>query len=85
MKYSEFHWKLFNFFARRIIAIGFIVVGLVLALYSIPYVLPGGTVLVDGVPSDDLIFRWFAVLFPLVIALLGAALYRVQPYVPPKE
>lgn len=85
MKYSDVHWKVFNLSVRRFIAIGFVVIGLVLTLFGIPSVLPGGTVLVNGVPSDDLVLRWIVLLLPLVVVLLDIALYRAQPYVPRKE
>jgi hypothetical protein len=85
MKYSDLHWKIFNFLVRRIVAVGFVAVGLILTLYGLPSLLPGGIVLVDGVPSDNLVLRWVAVILPLVLALFGIALFRAQPYVPSKE
>jgi uncharacterized BrkB/YihY/UPF0761 family membrane protein len=85
MKYSESHWKLFNLLTRRLMAFSFILGGLVLAIYGVPSVLPGGTVLVEGVPSDDLVFRWLVVLLPLLVVFLGIALYRVAPFVPTRR
>jgi hypothetical protein len=85
MKYSDHHWKAFNFLVRRIVALGFVAVGLILTLYGLPNLLPGGTILVDGISSDDLVLRWVSVLLPLVLALFGVALFRIQPYVPSKK
>jgi hypothetical protein len=72
----------FNFLVRRVIASGFMLVGSLIAISNVSDLLPGGTTLVNGVPSDDLVFRWVAVLLPALVALLGFALFRVQPYSP---
>lgn len=56
-----------------------------LAIYGIPNLLPGGTVHVDGIPSDDLVFRWVSVLLPLLVVVLGIALFKAAPFVPPKK
>lgn len=85
MTYSEFHWKLFNFLARRVIAVGFVVGGSVLAGYGVSNVLPGGTVLVNGIPSDDLVFRWVTFLLPLLFVPFGIALFKAAPFLPPNK
>ena len=83
--YKVVHLAVFNFGARRVVASGLIVVGTVLAIYNAPGLLPGGTTLVQGVPSDDLVFRWAVVLLPAAMALFGVALFRAKPYSPRRE
>lgn len=85
MKYSEYHWKFFNFLTRRLMALSFIVGGIILTMYGLQCILPGGTVLVDGIPTDDLVFRWVVFLLPLIGVLLGIASYRVAPFEPQKK
>ncbi|MBC3873365.1 hypothetical protein [Undibacterium flavidum] len=85
MKYSEIHWKSFNFLTRRVMALSFIVGGAISTMYGIPSILPGGTILVEGVPSDDLVLRWTVVLLPSLVVVLGIALYRVAPSEPKKK
>jgi hypothetical protein len=85
MTYSEVHWKLFNFFARRVLAISFVVGGSVMAVLAVSNILPGGTVLVDGIPSDDLVFRWVTFLLPLILVPFGVALFKAAPFVPRKQ
>jgi hypothetical protein len=85
MTYSEIHWKLFNFLTRRVMAVGFVVAGAVLAGFGVPNILPGGMVLVNGIPSDDLVFRWVSFLLPLIFVPFGIALFKVAPFVPPKN
>lgn len=82
MEIDKIHWLTFNFFVRRIIAPAFIVGGSIIFIVSFPIILPGGTVLVDGQPSSDLVFRCFAVFFPLIVVLLGILIYRTKPYFP---
>jgi hypothetical protein len=82
MTISDLYWKFFNFIVRRVLAIGFIGVGLILAAYGLPNVLPGGTVLVNGIASDDLVFRWLSVLLPLIAVALGVALFKAAPFKP---
>lgn len=76
------HWRVFNFMVRRVMAVGFVFVGLVLVAYGLPTLLPGGTIKVNGVPSDDMVYRLFGTLMPLVACVLGVALYRTRPYLP---
>lgn len=71
----------FSFVARRIVGPTFAVGGTIVALSFIDALLPGGTVLVDGVPSSDIMDRAFVVLFPTAIALLGVVMYRAKPMV----
>ena len=78
-KYTRIHYRLVDFGARRVVAPGFIVVGLLVAAVGMPAVLPGGIVLVNGVPDDDLVMRWASVLLPLLVSGLGVALYRAKP------
>jgi hypothetical protein len=61
---------------------GLILAGIILFIYGIPNILPGGTVLVEGIPSDDIVMRLFSALFPLIATALGILLFRVKPYYP---
>jgi len=70
---------LFSFLARRIGGPAFAIGGAFLSLSSIDILLPGGTVMMDGVPTDDIVLRAFAVLFPGVIAVLGVAMSLSKP------
>ncbi|MFZ6816113.1 hypothetical protein ACO0K3_16705 [Undibacterium sp. Rencai35W] len=85
MTYSEVHWKLFNFLTRRVMAVSFVVGGSVMAVLSVSNILPGGMVLVNGIPSDDLVFRWVTFLLPLLLVPFGVALFKVAPFVPRKK
>lgn len=82
MTYSEIHWKLFNFLTRRVMAVSFVVGGSVMAVHGVSNILPGGTVLVNGIPTDDLAFRWVTFLLPLLLVPFGVALFKVAPFVP---
>ena len=79
---SSLYWRFFNFMVRRVVAVCFTVGGSYAALASVPIVLPGGTVVIDGARTDDMVIRAFTVVFPLVVALLGIALFRSKPFVP---
>jgi hypothetical protein len=76
------YWKLLNFLVRRVVATGFVAVGLLVAATGLPGLLPGGSVQVNGAPSDDMVLRVAVVLLPLLVSALGLALYRVRPYEP---
>lgn len=60
----------------------FIFGGLALFISGVPNILPGGTVQLNGQPTDDLVFRLFSALFPLIATVLGFFLFRVKPYYP---
>lgn len=85
MTYSNFHWKVLNFLVRRVVAIGFVTAGLVLVIYGLPNVLPGGTVLLNGVPTDDLVFRWVSILLPSLFIVFGIFLFKAAPFEPSKN
>ena len=76
------YWRVFNFLVRRVVAVVFVVGGVVVAIAGAQAVFPGGTINVDGVPSTGLVFRWSAVVLPLLVAALGVALYRAKPFAP---
>jgi hypothetical protein len=78
----DLYWKLFNFLVRRVVAFGFIAIGLLVAASGVNGLFPGGSVQVNGVPSDDLVLRVALVLLPLLVVVLGVALYRVKPFEP---
>ena len=76
------YWSILNFVVRRVVALGFIAIGLLVAASGAPGLLPGGSVQMNGAPSDDLVLRMAFVLLPLLVAVLGVALYRVKPFRP---
>jgi len=83
MDRPAFYWRFFNFMVRRVVAVGFVVVGSILCLYFLPSLIdPKGTIPVNGVPQSDLFYRLFAVLLPALVAGLGVLLYRVRPWYP---
>jgi hypothetical protein len=77
------YWRVFNFMVRRVVAVGFVVVGGLIAISNVPSLVdPDGTVLVNGQPQSDLFYRIFVVVLPAVIAVLGVLLYRSAPFAP---
>lgn len=82
MKIRKLFWQFFNFLIRRIIALGFVFGGIILFIYGVPSILPGGTVQFNGEPTDDMVLRFFSALFPLVVVVLGIFLFRAKPYYP---
>jgi hypothetical protein len=76
------YWRFFNFLVRRVMVVAFAVGGVILACTGVQSIFPGATINVDGVPTDDLFFRWVAVVLPMVVAALGVALYRVKLFSP---
>ena len=86
MDVHALYWRFFNFMVRRVIAVGSVVVGLLIALSGLPALLtPSGTVQVNGHPESDLFYRIFAVIMPTVGAVFGVLLYRAAPFTPPKK
>ena len=67
---------------RRVMAIGFMLAGIMSTLLSAPTLFPGGTVNVNGEPSTDIVIRCFGVFMPLIVAALGLALFRAKPFYP---
>lgn len=63
-------------------ASAFIVGGLIVFIEGIPDSLLGGTIIIDGQSTDDIVLRLFATLFPLVLVVLGIFLFRAKPYYP---
>ena len=84
MGFSDIYWRFFNFFVRRVIAITWVVIGLVIAFANVPLLLPGATIEVDGTSTDDLVYRVCAVVLPLLAAIAGVLLFRTEPYRPRK-
>ena len=76
------YWRIFNVLVRWVVAPGFILVGLVIAMFNAPALLPGGTIPVEGSPSTDLVMRIVSVALPLLVAALGVGLFRAQPFNP---
>jgi hypothetical protein len=76
------YWRSFNFLTKRIMAPCFIIGGFVIFIYGVPNILPGGTVQLNGQPTDDMIIRLFSVLMPLIMSVSGVFLFRAKPYYP---
>jgi hypothetical protein len=76
------HYRFFNFLVRRVIAVGFIVGGALVGFSYLGALLPGGTIVVDGSPNDDLVLRIAVVGFPFLLSALGVALFRAKPFNP---
>lgn len=85
MKYSGAHWKLFNFLTRRVMAVSFVIGGIASAASALPNILPGGTILVDGVPTDDLVIRWVSFILPLLLIPIGIFLFKSAPFAQKKR
>jgi hypothetical protein len=79
------YWRVFNFLIRRVVAPGFVIVGTIVALGNLGSLLPGGTINVNGAPTDDIVFRAIGVFMPLLVAALGIALFRAPPFTPNKQ
>ena len=83
MNAQQSYWRAFNFIARRVVAPAFALVGGLGALSGVPALIdPEGTVLVNGVPDHDLVWRIIAVALPAVVAVFGVLMYRARPYSP---
>ena len=82
MQIMNSYWLFFNFMVRRVVASGFVVIGLIIALSNFKAILPDGTIMMNGSPTDDIVLRAVSVFMPLVISVLGIALYRVEPFKP---
>ena len=80
------YWRLFNFLVRRVVAVGFVAVGLVLCLWFFPSLIdPNGTIPVNGVPQSDLFYRLVAVVLPALVAGLGVLLFRLRAWYPQQD
>jgi hypothetical protein len=77
------HWRIFNFLMRRVVAIAFMAGGTLLFLQGARHLLPGGTIVIDGHPTDDVGMRLIVTVLPGVMAVLGALMFRARPYYPP--
>jgi hypothetical protein len=64
----------------RVVAIGFMLAGIMSTLLNMPILFPGGTVNVNGEPSTDIVIRSFSVFMPLIVVALGLALFRAKPF-----
>ncbi len=84
MNWPLLYYRAFNFLIRRVVAVSFVVLGLIIGLSHVPALIdPNGTILWNGEPSSDIVIRTFAVLMPLVLAVLGVLLFRARPWYPP--
>jgi phosphoribosylcarboxyaminoimidazole (NCAIR) mutase len=64
--------RVFNLMVRRVVAVGFVIVGLIGALSSLPALIdPNSSIPVNGVPDRDIVYRVIAVTLPAVMAVFG--------------
>lgn len=81
-RYERIHWRAFNFLAK-LTGWAFLIGGSLLGSYSLlSAFVAGNTVLVNGVPSSDIVNRTLAVVLPFVMALFGVLIVRAKPYFP---
>jgi len=76
MTFSASYWKLFNFLVRRVVAAGFIIVGLIVSYFGV------NDLIAENPRQTDHVVRWITVLMPLLVVALGVLLARTTPYVP---
>ena len=76
---TSLYLRLFSFAVRRIVAPLFVLGGGIMAIGNLHVLFPGGTIMVDGAPSDDFVLRAASVFLPLLMAALGVAMYRAPP------
>jgi len=79
-KFEEWFWRVFNFLARRVVAVVFMIGGTLGALFTLPLLFPGGMISVNGVPTDDFGMRLIGFLAFLFVAVAGVALFRARPF-----
>ncbi len=82
MNSDEPRKQVLDFVGRRVISVIFAIGGTILAVVNLRFLLPGATMEFDGKPTDDIVLRTVAFVFPLVIAVLGVLMYRVPPRSP---
>lgn len=68
-----------NFAIRRVVACGFVGVGMLLTVLNLQYLQPGATIDFNGQPSNDLFIRFVSVGFPALVAFFGVLLFRAKP------
>jgi len=81
-RYERFHWRAFNLLAK-VTGWAFLIGGALLGSYFLlSAFVSGNTVLVNGVPSTDIVNRTIAVVLPFVMALFGFLIVLAKPYFP---
>ena len=81
-RYERVHWRVFNSLAK-VTGWAFLIGGSLLGSYSLlSAFVTGNTVLVNGVPSSDIVNRTLAVVLPFIMALFGILIVRAKPYFP---
>lgn len=71
---------LFSVLVRRVVGPCFFAGGIIIAGYSIFALATGGTVSVDGQPTNDWVFVAISILLPAIVAILGLFLFRAEPH-----
>jgi hypothetical protein len=83
MEWRRLYFRAFNFLVRRVVAVGFVVIGSIVGLSGLPALLdPSAAVLWNGEPTTDLVIKAFGVVMPLVAAILGVLLFRAPAWYP---
>ena len=82
MSFLAIYHRILDFFIRRIFAVGAVVVGTIITLANMQYLLPGGAIPVNGVPTDSWLWRVSGILVPLALVIFGVVLFRAKPLKP---
>ncbi len=78
--FQEWFWRIFNFLARRVVAVVFMIGGTLGSLFALPQLFPGGKISVNGIPTDDFGMRLIGFLAFLFVAVAGVALFKSRPF-----
>jgi len=86
MDSRKLYWRFFNFMARRVLAIWFMIAGTIGIITSVPPMLnPNGTVPVNGVPDPNFFWRLLPFLLGILFTFFGVLLYRARPWYPKSD
>lgn len=76
------YWKIFNLCLRGV-GIAFLVAGIIGAVYFFPILVDSrATIDVNGVPTNDPLYKLLAVALPVAFGALGFLIVRAKPYYP---
>jgi hypothetical protein len=81
MSYRTTHWKVVNFIVRRVVAIGGVINGSLMALFALPPLLmTDGTVVVNGEPTFSLLWRILNLVMALFLVGFCVFLYNLPQF-----
>lgn len=76
---QSLYTRCLDFFIRRFFAFFAVGLGLFLTAITVPCLLPGGQILLNGEPTDAWLWRIVGSLAPSVLIVLGVVLYKAKP------